>query len=184
MVKVKNWFEIHHPLKWVEITHKNSENWFDQLCFSRTFPLLKLLHEFFFRWSVLEKFPFLQSCGRTSQIHFLFVVWTNEQPQLKQHTAPEKKTRHHEMTQTTNTNWTPEIAQISEVAAVSGMEALGTLALLWQVPDGPRGILRHPIQVKPLQVGMGLIMVDWRRFGLVFGAFFGWKEQWKVQKNL
>lgn len=43
----------------------------------------------------------------------------------------------------------------SEVAALSGMEALGTLALLWQVPDGPRGLLRHPIQVKPLQVGMG-----------------------------
>ena len=59
------------------------------------------------------------------------------------------------MTQKTNTNWTPEIAQISEVAALSGMEALGTLALLWQVPDGPRGLLRHPIQVKPLQVGMG-----------------------------
>ena len=46
---------------------------------------------------------------------------------------------------------------------VSGMEALGTLALLWQVPDGPRGILRHPIQVKPLQA-------DWCEDGL------GWKE--------
>ena len=51
------------------------------------------------------------------------------------------------------------------------MEALGTLALLWQVPDGPRGILRHPIQVKPLQADWCEDGLGWRR----------WKEPWRAR---